>query len=460
MYRLGVPASDRVDQTSGPYHPAEPSSPTRRGRRPGPRPLVTWIDIARLLSIALAATILFVDFANPDRMDSSDYVMSFYVAGRLAADGKFDRMYPGPGTVSFRKAPFNESAHQLLPKLPERSTTAFMYPPIVAWIFAPLSVAPPHVSLLLWQVISVATLGLACLLLSRTSDVRAHDLFFLSVLFFPTFITVLIGQAGIVFGLLPLSVGYWLLSRGKPLAAGFAWAALALKPPFLLAVGLISVAYALTGRLRLLSGMLLGLGLWLSLNFVLVPAGMFGAWIRSLQVTDAIFSSNEYQVPLHLVTSIPADVMTRFPPDARASLKPLLYGLAACLGVFALWQCRKILRSHLPEELSRLAVFATSLAILPLISPHLLYYDLVTLLPIGLILLGRQWGEPPREGLRRMILVLWLSISGYFVFFSFVGRFSASPLVLLVIVFAAWVLFLQKAVAVSTMTISPAAGRG
>ena len=138
-----------------------------------------------------------------------------------------------------------------------------MYPPIVAWIFAPLSVVPPHVSLLLWQVISVATLGLACLLLSRTSDVRAQDLVFLSVLFFPTFITVLIGQAGIVFGLLPLSVGYWLLSRGSPLAAGFAWAALALKPQFLPAAGLMSMAYAATGRMRLLSGMVLGLGVWL-----------------------------------------------------------------------------------------------------------------------------------------------------------------------------------------------------
>jgi len=424
------------------------------------RPLVTWIDLAHLLSIIFLANILFADFAKPHLMDSSDYVLSFYVAGHLAANGEFDRLYPGPDAVSFRESPFNDAAHQLLPQANKQITTAFMYPPIAVWIFAPLSVLPPNISLLVWQVVSVAALGLACLLLSRTSEVRARDLFFLSALFFPTFITVLIGQAGILFGVLPLSVGYWLLSRGSPLAAGIAWAALALKPQFLPVAGLMSMAYAVTGRMRLLFGMIVGLLGWLSLNYFLVPDGMLGAWIRSLKWSDAIFSSNEYLVPVHLLASIPADLMMRFSPEARVSLKPVLYGVSVSLGLFALWQCRKILRSPLPEELSRLAVFATSLGILPLTSPHLLYYDLVTLFPMGLILLGTRWSEPPLAGLRRMILLLWSSIGVYLLVFSFVGRFSPSSLILLVILLAAWTLFLQRAVRVSTMAVWRAADRG
>jgi hypothetical protein len=423
------------------------------------RALVTWIDLARLLSVAFLSIILFADFANPHLMDSSDYVSSFYVAGRLAVAGEFDRLYPGPDTVSFQTSRFNESAHQLLPELNKRTTTNFMYPPIVAWIFAPLSVLPPHISLLAWQVISVAALGLACVLLSRRSGVRAPDLFFLSALFFPIFITVLIGQAGIAFGLLPLSIGYWLLSRGSPLAAGVAWAALALKPQFLPVAGLMSVAYAVTGRMRLLSGMILGLCVWLSLNYLLVPAGSLAAWIRSLQISDAIFSDDEYQVPVHLLASLPADLMMRLPTEARGFLKPVLYGLAVSLGVFALWQCRKILRSRLPDELSRLAVFATSLGILPLTSPHLLYYDLVTLFPVGLILLSRQWSEPPLEWLRRMLLMSWASIGAYLLVFTFVGHFSSSSLIRRVILLALWTLFLQRAVRVSTMTVWPAEDR-
>ena len=75
-------------------------------------------------------------FADPGVTESSDYVSSFYVAGRLAPSGEFDRPYPEPSAVSFRGTRFNDSAHQLPPRLPERTTTNFMYPPIVAWIFA------------------------------------------------------------------------------------------------------------------------------------------------------------------------------------------------------------------------------------------------------------------------------------------------------------------------------------
>ena len=423
------------------------------------RSLVTWIDLAVLVSVALLATIVFVDVANPGVTDSSDYVSSFYVAGRLAAAGEFDRLYPWPDAVSFRDSPFNDAAHQLLPHLPKGITTNFMYPPIVAWVFVPLSVLPPHVSLLVWQVISLSALGLCCVLLSRTTDVRARDLLLLSSLFFPTFMTVLVGQAGIPFGLLPLSIGYWLVSRGSPLAAGFAWAGLVLKPQFLPAAGLISLAYAVTGRVRLLSGMILGLCVFLALNYFLVPSGALTTWIRSLRVSDAIFSRDEYQVPVHLLASIPADLMMRFPPEARESLKPVLYGLSIGLGLLAVWQCRKILHSRLPDEVGRLAVFTTSLAILPLTSPHLLYYDLVTLFPMGLILLDSRWSSPPLDGLRRMVIVSWSSISAYFLFFSFVGHFSPSSLILLVILLAAWTRFLHKAVDVSTMAIWRTADR-
>ena len=409
------------------------------------------------MSVFFVSTILFVNFANPRQIDSSDYVSSFYVAGRLAADGQFDRLYPGPDVKSFHDSPFNDSAHQLLPQLPERLATNFMYPPFAAWIFAPLSMLSPNVSLLAWQLISMGALGLACLLLSRTANVRPRDLFLLGFLFFPVFITVLIGQAGILFGLLPLSLGYWFLSRGSPLAAGVVWAALALKPTFLPVAGLVSVTYAATGRVRLLLGMLLGLCGWLLMNYFLVPTGMLAAWIRSLRWSDAIFSGEDYQVPVHLVTSIPADLMMRFSPDARGLLKPVLYGLSVSLGLFSVWQCRRILASRLPEDMGRLAVFAASLAILPLSSPHLLYYDLVTMFPMGLILLDRRWGQPPLHGLRRLVLLSWVSIGAYFLFFSFVGGFSPSSLILLLILLTVWVLFLQKAVRVSTMAISPAA---
>jgi hypothetical protein len=222
----------------------------------------------------------------------------------------------------------------------------------------------------------------------------------------------------------------------------------------------MSVAYAVIGRMRLLSGMIVGLGAWVAANYFLVPKGTLAEWLRSLRVSDAIFSRDDYQVPVHLLASIPADLMMRFSPEVRVSLKPVLYGFSVGLGLLAMWQCRKILCSRLPEELGRLAVFTTCVAILPLTSPHLLYYDLVTLFPMGLILLDTQWSRPPLEGLRRMVMVSWSSISAYFLFFSFVGHFSPSSLILLVILLAAWTLFLYKAVNVSTMVVWRATTQG
>jgi len=199
-YPLSVASSDRVEEASDPQNAARSPTPSGGSQRTARRSLVTWIDLAVVLSVAFLATIVYVDFADPGVTESSDYVSSFYVAGRLAASREFDRLYPEPDAVSFRDTAFNDSAHQLLLRLPERTTTNFMYPPIVAWVFAPLSVLPPHVSLLAWQAISVSALGLSCLLLSRTTDVRARDLFLLSSLFFPTFMAVLVGQSGILSG--------------------------------------------------------------------------------------------------------------------------------------------------------------------------------------------------------------------------------------------------------------------
>jgi hypothetical protein len=427
--------------------------------RPGRRALVTWIDLASLLSAILLATVVYVDLSNPRVTHSSDYVSSFYVAGKLTMAGELERLYSPPEAVSFRKAPFDEYAHDILPGLREQTTTAFLYPPVAAWIFAPLSVLPPHVSLLMWQIVSIAALALACLLMSWTSGTPARHLLLLSAFFFPVFMTVAIGQAGLVFGLLPLTAGYWLLHRGSPLAAGLAWAALSLKPPFLIAAGLMSMAYAVIGQARLLAGLILGLVLWVALNYFLAAEGLLAAWLRSLHLSDAIFSSGEYLVPVHLVTSIPADVMMRFSPGARGSLKVVLYALSAALGLFALWQCRTILRSRLPPGQARLAVFATCLAILPLTSPHLLYYDLVTLFPMALIVLNSEWREPPLAGLRRTVLVSWAAIGAYMVVITFIGYSPASSLIVLVILLATWARFLQQAVRVSALAIEHAAGR-
>ncbi len=54
----------------------------------------------------------------PALMESSDFLTSFYLAGRLFCEGKWQDLYPGPETLSLLNSPFNSYAHQVLHNLP------------------------------------------------------------------------------------------------------------------------------------------------------------------------------------------------------------------------------------------------------------------------------------------------------------------------------------------------------
>ncbi len=67
-----------------------------------------------------------------------------------------------------------------------------------------------------------------------------------------------IGHVGIVIGLLPLSLGLWLLVKNKPILAGLIWSLIFLKPQFLPVVLLIVAALALNGFFKCAAGLAIG----------------------------------------------------------------------------------------------------------------------------------------------------------------------------------------------------------
>jgi len=356
--------------------------------------------------------------------------MTFYVAGHLAASGQAADLYPEPNASSFTGSPFDKAAHALLPRLPQNLTAAYMYSPLVAWIFAPLSNLRPNWSLLFWQGISLITLAFCCRLLSHLSQAKASDIFFFSFLFFPVFITLWIGQLGIVFGLLPLCVGYLLLTKNRPFLAGIAWSFLSLKPQYLPAVGLVGAALAMVRRTHCLAGIALGCaGLFLA-NLLIFPQEITMNWLRSFRASDATYSSGLYTVPIRLITSLPSNLLMLFPVSQRPSLKLPIYSLAAALWLIGLWQCRKLANANVNEPLKVSLTVVVGLILLPLASPHLLYYDFCIFLLAGATLLGKKWLT--REGifLGRLTLIAWISIGIYFPLFLSVKPSLALPLIL------------------------------
>jgi hypothetical protein len=397
---------------------------------------------ARTWTILATTLIIYSALYLPEAAESTDYVMTFYVAGHLAASGRATDLYPETNVLSFTGSPFDKAAHALLPHLPHNLTAAYMHSPLVAWIFSPLSRLAPNLSLLLWQGLSLVGLAICCGILAHVHDTKTSDILFLSFLLFPIFITLWIGQLSIVFGLLPLCTGFLLLMKSRPFLAGLAWSFVSLKPQYLPAVGLVGTALALAGRPHCLVGLVLGSAALLLANLVIFPQETTLKWLASFRAADASYSSGFYNVPIHLITSLPSNLLMLFPVDQRAALKLPLYALAAGLWLIALWQCWRLARTHLDQRAKILLMGLLAVVLLPLVPPHMLYYDLGLFLPSAIALRGRRPQMPEEFHLRRLTLIISTGISLYFPFFLSLNPNAALPLGLVSLFLACFIVIL------------------
>ncbi|MBM2804724.1 MAG: hypothetical protein HW419_2617 [Deltaproteobacteria bacterium] len=372
-------------------------------------------------------------FSQRREFQESDYIMTFYVAGHLAAGGRADELYPNPDARSFVDSPFDRAAHALLPNLHKQSTGAYMYIPLVAGVFAPLSFIDPNWSLLVWQVLSVLALGACCYLLSHVTQVTSHDMFFLSFLFAPIFLTLWAGQLGLTFGLLPLCVGYVLVLKQREFIGGLVWSLLLLKPQFFLAAAFVAITLALMRRHRAFFGMTIGVLALIGLTILIFGIGPTTQWLVSHRVSDATYSSGLQGIPSHLITGLPANLMILFPVEQRAAVKLPLYAAAAVLWIFGLWFCFKLGKSH--EDQARhislslvIGLFFSSLTL-----PHLLYYDLCLLLPVGVLLIARNGPLSGHIQSRWMAIFGWIVISVFLPLLLAFAKNKVLPLVLEII---------------------------
>lgn len=381
-------------------------------RPPSSRSFRALVFLATVLTVA--SWIFLIDnnlFSQRERFQESDFIMTFYVAGQLVLAGRSDELYPAPQADSFVNSPFDRAAHELLPHLPKESIGAYMYTPLVAGFFAPLSLAGANYSLLIWQVLSVLALVFSCWLLARVTWKKTSDVYFLTSLYAPVFLTLWAGQLGLGFGLAPLCAGYFLVLRQWPVAAGLVWSLLLFKPQYFLAAAFVALILALSGRYRTFAAMTLGVVIMFVLTSIFFSPGLTLHWVRSHRVSDSIFSSGLHGIPVHLITGLPANLMILFPPEARAALKWPLYAGAALFWLVGLWCGVKLARAKLadPTWISLALVLGVLLCALTL--PHLLYYDLCVLLPAGVLLLGKNGPLPNDKAFRFIGVMGWIVVS-------------------------------------------------
>jgi Glycosyltransferase family 87 len=395
----------------------------------------------------VATWIFLVDnnlFSQRERFQESDFIMTFYVAGQLVLAGRSVDLYPEPEAKSFVNSPFDKAAHEFLPHLPKGSTGAYMYTPLVAGFFAPLSLAGPNYSLLIWQVLSVLALAFSCWLLARVTSGKPGEIFFLASLYFPVFLTLWAGQLGLAFGVAPLCAGYFLLLRQWPLAAGFVWSLLLLKPQYFLGAAFVALVLALTGRYRTVAGMTLGVMLLVGLTVMFFSPELTLRWLQSHRVSDSIFSSGLHGIPTHLITGLPANLMILFPPELRAAVKWPLYVGAALLWLVGFGYALKLAHAKLADGTWISLALIIGVLLCSLTLPHLLYYDLCVLLPAGILLLADHGPVPKQVVSRDLALTGWVAVSVFLPILLVLARWKIVPLVLELILLVLFVGLLAR----------------
>jgi hypothetical protein len=331
----------------------------------------------------------------------SDYINSFHAAGWLVAHKQATLLYPPAGAATFAGAPFDQITHKFLPQGQNRAVYMFMYSPLVGLGFSPLAGLPPNVACFVWQCCNFVSL-LASSVLAAASAVHlgstrkipslAATVFLSTFLFVPVFNVLFLGQVDLIYGLLPMTLGFYLCVRKHSLAGGMALACVFLKAQFFPAAFLFSLGMAFRKEWKVLVGLFLGACLMAALSIAVAGPEVFSAWLSSLRLSEKLFSGGDIRNPENLVASLPLAILTAFSPASRAAAAPYVYGVELGGAVFFMFILWSMSRSRTLDE-NRFFILNLLISSMALIvfSPRFLTYDwVIFILPFALLLERRS----------------------------------------------------------------------
>jgi Glycosyltransferase family 87 len=161
----------------------------------------------------------------------------------------------------------------------------YVHPPLVAWLFAPLTVFSEPVAYLVWTVVSLAALVLAWQLVAPfNAGLAKGSLLLLAIGLWPVLSSFYYGQP-VALVLACVAGSWWLLERDRPLAAGAALAAAAFLKPQV--VWLLPIALLVSGRIRVFAGWAAGCGLLGIASAITLGSAGMNSWVHALQANQA-----------------------------------------------------------------------------------------------------------------------------------------------------------------------------
>jgi hypothetical protein len=172
----------------------------------------------------------------------------------------------------------------------------YLHPPVVAWIFAPLTLFPEPVAYVLWTLVSLGALVIAWHIAAPFKGLAKWALLLAALGLWPVMLAFYFGQP-IMIQLALVAGAWWLCTKDRPLAAGAVLALGTFMKPQL--VALIPLALLVSGRYRVVAGWTVGcLVLGIASAVTLGPSGL-SSWWHALNEGNSAPTHVEYTL-VHL----------------------------------------------------------------------------------------------------------------------------------------------------------------
>jgi alpha-1,2-mannosyltransferase len=330
-------------------------------------------EITFALSIAVAVIwlcIIFIIFPGQPVL-GGDF-MEFYTFGALAHARRWALQYDWT------------ALHQLQVALVPSSADYFyspVYPPFIPALYLPFAWMPFTAAFAAWAGMTAAVYGTLMSAVAGCCRALAKEHVILGSLIFPGFIALICAGQTTVWPLVGFVTGWMALERGHPMIAGLLLSVVAVKPHF--GLGLALVLF-FTASWRIIAGGLVGACLHGATSLLVCGPAAVRSYVTA---TIAIAGNPAMVEPLDTrhTQSLHAAFSALMPPTAAFGAWLLL---SACIT----WLAVRVWRANTRWTIRVVALLLASV----LISPHLLVYDSVLLVPVVVWLLddaivARKW---------------------------------------------------------------------
>jgi hypothetical protein len=391
------------------------------GRYEGARLLLAWI--VTLAAAAVALNYAWHQHDHRERPDGNDGHAQIdfggqWVMGRMIVEGHGRQLYRRDvqGDLIRRAFPIPPDAEELIGQFmvvepAESQVGGPLYPPIQALLYSPLGLLPPQPAFRLMQVFNQALILALGLVVSRLTGGRIWwPVAAFLLMIFPGYAGAVNLAQNSVLSLALLTVGWLLVTRGRPVAAGVVWGFLAFKPvwaasfflvPLLTRRWRVAAAMALTGTALVLATLpVVGIGAW----FEWLAIGRVGSGGYEIHTNWIILSRDLSGLPRRWLLTFPV----KENPQPLAPLATAL-GLAIWLGVTTATVLVALRHRREPAPVDGPgAAFVLLGAYFSCF--HFIFYDaLVAALPVLLLFSRRPWPRVPAAILAAVIGLVYLT---------------------------------------------------